>query len=90
MVVFGSGVEVVTCAVFVIQPLPFPPTEVVIVKIAVAPEAIEASSQRTMRVALAYVQPGAEVYDRLDGDPSARSDPLLQCSTRPSARRPAP
>jgi hypothetical protein len=52
LVVFGSGVELVTCAVFVIQPLPLP-TDVVMVKVAVEPEARDASSQRTMRVALA-------------------------------------
>ena len=53
LVVLGSAVAAVTCAVFVIQPLPLPLMEVVIVKVAVEPEASEASSQRTVRVALA-------------------------------------
>ena len=52
LVVLGSAVELVTCAVFVTQPLPLP-TDVVIVKVAVEPAARDASSQRTMRVALA-------------------------------------
>ena len=65
----GSDDELVTCAVFVIQPLPFP-TDVVIVNVAVEPEARDASSQRTMRVALAYVQPGAEVNERRVGSVS--------------------
>ena len=87
LVVLGSGVEVVTWAVFVIQPLPLPPTDVVIVKLAVEPEAREASAQRTVRVALLYVHPGAEVYDRRVGSVSvtttlcAESGPLLRASS---------
>jgi hypothetical protein len=67
--VFGSGVELETWAVFVIQPLPLP-TEVVIVNDAAPPCASDASSQRKVRVELAYVQPGAETKDRRDGSTS--------------------
>jgi hypothetical protein len=87
LVVLVSGVELVTCAVFVIEPLPPFPIDVVIVKGAVEPEAREASSQRTVRVALSYVHPGAEVYDRRVGSVSvtttlcAKSGPLLRATS---------
>jgi hypothetical protein len=65
--VLGSGVELETWAVLVIQPLPFPMTEVVIVNDAVPLCASDVSSQRTVRVELTYEQPGAETNDTRDG-----------------------
>ena len=51
LTVLGSGVELETWAVLVIQPLPLPVIEVVIVNDAAALCASEATSQRTVRVA---------------------------------------
>jgi glycine/D-amino acid oxidase-like deaminating enzyme len=68
--VFGSGVELETWAVFVIQPLPLALIEVVSVNDAAPPCASEARSQRTVRVEPVYVQPGAETKDKRDGSTS--------------------
>ena len=73
LVALGSDVALETSAVLMIQPLPLPVTDVVIVNEAVAFAASEASSQRTMRVAIAYVQPGAEENDSRDGSVSVRT-----------------
>ena len=69
-----------------IQPLPLPVTDVVIVNEAVAFAESEASSQRTMRVAVAYVQPGAEAYNRRDGSVSVRTTFCAEPGPRLRAR----
>lgn len=66
----GSGVELETWAVLVIQLLPLPETEVVIVNDPVPLCASDESSQRTVRIELAYVQPGAEMNDTREGSVS--------------------
>jgi hypothetical protein len=66
----GSGVELETWAVLVIQPLPLVGAEVVIVNDAIPLCASDASPQRTVRVEPLYVQPGAETNDTRDGSVS--------------------
>jgi hypothetical protein len=65
--VFGSGVELETRAVLIIQPSPLPMTEVVIVNVALPLGASKPSPQRTVRIELTYVQPGADTNDARDG-----------------------
>jgi hypothetical protein len=94
-VVLGSGVELETWAVFVIQPLPLLLMGVVIVNDAVPLAASDPTSQRTVRVAFVYVHPGAEPKDTREGNVSVTTTPcaepgprLLTCSVHTAVEPP--
>ena len=68
--VFESGVELETCALFVVHPLPLVGAPVVMVNEAVALGAMTPTTQRTVRFDARYVQLGADTYGVRDGSVS--------------------